>query len=91
MRDLNYHIEVPLPLSVALVCFYLPVIVMGSVFNLISICVTLASPKLRSDPRNTFIVVLAFSDFFLFFFTRSDQPSSRASAASESLISSLAH
>jgi hypothetical protein len=41
----------------------------GALFNLGILCIILSTSKLRLDPRNSFIVTLAFSDFFLCLFT----------------------
>ena len=48
---------------------YLPVMILGTTLNLILLCTMLTNKKLRADPRNTFILALAFSDFFLCNFT----------------------
>jgi hypothetical protein len=40
---------------------YLPLVSLGFVFNVTLLVVIISTKKLRGDPRNTFIVALAFS------------------------------
>ena len=48
---------------------YLPIVTLGSLLNLFMLIIILSTPKLRQDPRNSFILSLAISDFFLCNFT----------------------
>ena len=57
------------PIYYTLMALYLPVMLLGGLFNLFNLTVILTSRKLRTDPRNSFIVALALSDFFLCTFT----------------------
>ena len=52
-----------------LIALYLPVMFLGTTLNLILLVTMLSNQKLRTDPRNSFILALAFSDFFLCNFT----------------------
>jgi hypothetical protein len=60
MPDFAFHL---------LLGLYLPIVIVGSILNLILLTVILSSTKLRLDPRNAFILTLAISDFFLCNFT----------------------
>ena len=48
---------------------YIPIVILGSFLNLGLLGVILNTRKLRLDPRNSFILALAVSDFFLCNFT----------------------
>ncbi len=69
IREILWHIDIPDPIYNLLLGLYLPIVLGGALFNLFILTVILSTPKLRSDPRNSFIVTLAFSDFFLCVFT----------------------
>ncbi len=64
-----YHLTIPSATYKLLLGVYLPLIVLGAVLNVVNLFVILTSAKLRRDPRNCFIVALAFSDLFLCIFT----------------------
>ena len=66
---IQYHMFVPSHLYTLLLALYLPVIALGVLFNLTIITTIMTTAKLRTDPRNSFIVALAFSDLFLCIFT----------------------
>ena len=63
--EVYYHMEVSTGLYYALLSLFLPTMIIGAFLNLGIFATVLSSRKLRSDPRNSFIVSLAFSDFFL--------------------------
>ena len=65
VNNVYYHMYLSPVLYYSLLAAYLPVMVLGAIFNLTIITVVLTNAKLRSDPRNCFIVALAFSDFKL--------------------------
>ena len=65
----QWHYELPMTAYNTLLGLYLPVMILGTTLNLILLCTMLTNKKLRADPRNTFILALAFSDFFLCNFT----------------------
>jgi hypothetical protein len=48
---------------------YLPIMILGTTLNLFLLIAILSTKKLRIDPRNSFILALAGSDFFLCNFT----------------------
>ena len=48
---------------------YIPVMILGTSLNLFLLLTILTTKKLRQDPRNSFILALAISDFFLCNFT----------------------
>lgn len=48
---------------------YLPVMFLGTTLNLFLLWALLTTKKLRTEPRNSFILALAISDFFLCNFT----------------------
>ena len=69
IRLLQWHSEMPDYAYHLLLGLYLPIVIFGSILNTILLLVILTTPKLRIDPRNSFIVALAVSDFFLCNFT----------------------
>ena len=69
IRHILWHIDIPASIYKLLICLYIPIVLAGVVFNLIILAIILSTAKLRADPRNSFIVTLAFSDFFLCCFT----------------------
>ncbi len=69
MRLLLYHMSLPPATYQLLLGVYLPIIALGAILNLVNLAIILPSFKLRRDPRNSFIVALAFSDLFLCIFT----------------------
>ena len=69
VEDIQYHMEVPPLVYYLLLAVYLPLVSLGIIFNLTLLSVILSTRKLRVDPRNSFIVALAFSDLSLCFFT----------------------
>ena len=52
-----------------LLALYIPIMILGTSLNLFLLWTILTTPKLRCDPRNSFVLALAFSDFFLCNFT----------------------
>ena len=64
-----YNIETPEDIAKVLLGLYMPIIFLGAILNLLNLSIILSDRKLRIDPRNSFIVALAFSDFFLCVFT----------------------
>lgn len=48
---------------------YIPIMILGTSLNLFLLLTILTTKKLRQDPRNSFILALAISDFFLCNFT----------------------
>ena len=48
---------------------YIPVMILGATLNLFLLCTIFSTKKLRTEPRNAFILALAVSDFFLCNFT----------------------
>jgi hypothetical protein len=60
MPDYAYHL---------LLGLYLPIVILGSLLNIFMLVIILSTPKLRLDPRVSFILTLAISDFFLCNFT----------------------
>ena len=48
---------------------YIPIMVLGTTLNLFLLWAMLSTKKLRTEPRNSFILALAVSDFFLCNFT----------------------
>ena len=69
IRLLHWHSEMPEYAYQLLLGLYIPIVIMGSILNLLLLMVILSSSKLRLDPRNAFILTLAISDFFLCNFT----------------------
>ena len=69
MQQILSNFEIPREASITLLCIYIPIMLLGISFNLLNLFVILTTTKLRVDPRNVFIVYLAFSDFFLCAFT----------------------
>ena len=69
MHQLLYHLETPRIASITLLCIYIPIMILGISANMLNLFVILSTKKLRTDPRNVFIVFLALSDFFLCAFT----------------------
>lgn len=69
IREILWNIDIPENIYYLLLALYLPIITLGSVLNLGILCIILSSKKLRVDPRNSFIVGLAFSDLSLCLFT----------------------
>ena len=69
IRLLHWHSEMPHYAFHLLLGLYIPIVIMGSILNLMLLIVILSSSKLRLDPRNAFILTLAISDFFLCNFT----------------------
>ena len=65
----QWHSEMPEYAYHLLLGLYLPIVIFGSLLNTILLAVILSTRKLRIDPRNSFIVALAVSDFFLCNFT----------------------
>ena len=49
----------------ALLGLYLPIVICGSILNSLLLYIILSTKKMRTDPRNCFIVALALSDFSL--------------------------
>ena len=52
-----------------LLALYLPAMLLGTTLNLLLLITMLTNRKFRGDPRYSFILALAFSDFFLCNFT----------------------
>ena len=48
---------------------YIPVMILGTTLNLFLLCTIFSTKKLRTEPRNAFILALSVSDFFLCNFT----------------------
>ena len=48
---------------------YIPIMIIGSSLNLFLLWAMLTSREMRTDPRNSFILALSFSDFLLCNFT----------------------
>ncbi|TRY72733.1 hypothetical protein TCAL_11189 [Tigriopus californicus] len=69
IRALLWNLDIPENIYYLLLALYIPIIILGSVLNLVILCIILSSNKLRVDPRNSFIVGLAFSDLSLCLFT----------------------
>jgi len=67
--EVQYHMWVPAWAYPVLLTLYLPVMIMGGVFNALVAYIVFTNAKLRADPRNCFIVALAFSDMALCTFT----------------------
>ena len=68
-KNLFCHLTIPEATYNILLFVYLPILFLGAVLNAVNLFVILTSDKLRRDPRNSFIVALAFSDLFLCIFT----------------------
>ncbi len=64
-----YNVKIPTVYCHILLGVYLPITLLGGVLNLVNLTIILSTTKLRLDPRNSFIVALALSDFFLCAFT----------------------
>jgi neuropeptide Y receptor len=65
----HWHSEMPKYAFDLLLGLYLPIVILGSILNICLLAVILNTRKLRLDPRNSFILALAISDFFLCNFT----------------------
>ncbi len=69
MVDIYYHMAVPPMIYNLLLAVFIPVVSLGFVFNIALLMTILTTRKLRTDPRNSFIVALAFSDLSMCTFT----------------------
>ena len=64
-----WHTQLPSDSLRHLLSLYLPVMILGTILNALLLITILSSKRLRNDPRNSFILALAVSDFFLCNFT----------------------
>ncbi len=69
IRLLQWNLEMPDYAYHLLLGLYLPIVILGSLLNIFMLIIILSTPKLRLDPRVSFILTLAISDFFLCNFT----------------------
>ncbi len=69
IEKIQWHSEMPQEIYRLLLGLYLPVMILGTTLNALLLFTMLSTKKLRTDPRNSFILALAFSDFFLCNFT----------------------
>ncbi len=64
-----WHTQLPNDSVKLLLSLYLPVLILGTILNTLLLVTIISSKRLRSDPRNSFILALSASDFFLCNFT----------------------
>ena len=69
IRLLQWNLEMPDYAYHLLLGLYLPIVILGSILNLVMLAIIISTPKLRLDPRISFILTLSISDFFLCNFT----------------------